>query len=263
MSISHEEAAYDEYLTRLYNEYGPEWAAEHKAELRREYYNEVVSEFTTERLKSYYVAHPDLAGPAHASLLYAQSLLPTHPMAALVFAATATELAVKTVLLRPIIFGLVHTEGFAFFITELTTQITCVDKFHSLLTEILAQFGGVDLETLKRPEATKTLWQEIAEVQKARNAVLHRGEIVDESKAHLAIAVAGSLLNDTFPQVLGRLGLHSHGPTLVCGKKHGTTVSVCFVLAGGASPVFGSVELEPDDLALDAMPDTITGKLRQ
>lgn len=199
------EAAQEEYL----REYGHEL-------LYEEHYEEAIKEFTAERLQSYYVAHPQLAWPARDSLLYAQSLMPSYPRAALVFAATASELAVKTVFLKPIVFGLVHTEGLASFITDLTTQHTGMERFQTLLAEILTKFGGVDLKTYQRPGSGTSLWQEMVEIQKVRNTVVHRGEATADSNAELAIAVAKTLLNDIFPQVLAKLELHLHEPMTVC-----------------------------------------------
>lgn len=212
---------WEEAMDQLYDELGPKWAKAHDQELYEEHYDDAISAFTAERLQSYYVANPNLAGPAHDSLIYAQSLMPSYPKAALLFAVTATELAIKTVLLKPIVFGLVHTEGLAVFITDLTTQHTGMDRFQTILTEILARFGGVDLKVFKRPDSARTLWQEIGEVQKARNAVIHRGETVDDANAALAIAVAATLLKEIFPQILANLDLHLHDPLTVCGGGHG------------------------------------------
>jgi hypothetical protein len=179
----------------------------------------VVQEFTAERLQSYFTAHPQLARPAVESLLYAQSLRPSFPKAALVFAVTAAELAVKTVLLKPIIFGLVHTEALASFITDLATQHAGMERFQALIAEILARFGGLDVKTYKRAGSVRTLWQEIGEVQKTRNSVVHRGQTVDDSSVDLAITVASALLNDIFPQVLGKLGLGLDGSMSVCAFR--------------------------------------------
>src|SRR5437016_11002375 len=106
MSMEPWEAEEEAALQNLYNEFGPEWAAEHRDEL----FQQAVREFTADRLKSYYVAQPRLALPALDSLKESQSLLASHPKAALVFAMTAIEVTIKTVLLKPIVFGLVHTE---------------------------------------------------------------------------------------------------------------------------------------------------------
>jgi hypothetical protein len=212
-----QDAAEAEYQEHLLEELGPEWA-EANGLVPPE---DAIRDFTAERLQSYYVAHPNLAGPANDSLVYSQSLLPSFPKAALVFGVTAMELAIKTVLLKPIVFGLVHTEVLASFITDLFTEHTGMDRFKTILTEILARFGGVDLKVFKRADSARTLWQEIGEVQKARNAVVHKGEVVDDGNAALAIAVAATLLKEVFPHILAKLHLHLHHPMTVCAETHG------------------------------------------
>jgi hypothetical protein len=168
------DAAREEYELEIGENYLKEFGHEL---LYPEHYEEAIREFTTERLRSYYVAHPTLADPAHHSILYAKSLMPSFSNAALIFAGTAIELTIKNALLKPIVFGLVHTEGLASFIMDLSTQHSGMERFHKLLTEVLAQFGGVDLRTYKRSGSSMALWQEIGEVQAKRNAVLHRGEL--------------------------------------------------------------------------------------
>ncbi len=219
-----EEAHYEEvgaqWAKDHADEVGAQWAQDHADELFKQHYDEAVSEFTSERLKSYYLKHPDLAGPPRESLVYAQSLMPSFPQAALVFVVTAAELVWKRVLLEPIVFGLVHTEGLASFVTELTTKHTGMDRFKKLLTAILTEFGGVDLMEYKRPDSSKTLWQEIGEIQKARNDLVHEGKNAPDGKPDLAISVAETLLNVIFPQVITKLGLHLHEKMTVCGSFH-------------------------------------------
>jgi len=210
------EAAEDAFYEAAYEQVGPHWAQDHGMY----FYEDAIREFTAERLRSYYLAHPNLAAPAHESLQYAESLRVSFPRAALVFAVTATELAVKTALLKPIVFGLVHTEGVAAFVTDLTTHHTGMERFQHLLTEILARFGGVDLRSFKRADSSKTLWEEIGEVQNARNYIIHRGECRSDDRADLAIAVAATLLTKVLPNILANLGLHLHPPMMVCGQPH-------------------------------------------
>ena len=214
------EAAEERYIEHLLEELGPDWATDNGFSL----YEDSISSFTAERLQSYNLKNPNLAFPAYEALVYAESLMASYPKAALVFATTAIELAIKVVLLKPIVFGLVHTESMAVFITELTTQHTGMDRFQSLLTEILNHFGGVDLKTFSRTGSTQTLWQEIGEVQKARNAIVHRGESADDDTALLAINVAVSLLKQIFPLVLDKLRLHLHDPLTVCGAYHSPSI---------------------------------------
>jgi hypothetical protein len=202
-----QEAAAEAEYDRLRQTLGPEWARDHADELFKEHYDGAVNHFTSERMQSYYLRYPNLAGPARDSLTYAKSLRPVFPRAALVFAVTSTELLVKTVFLKPIIFGLIHTEDLAIFITELTTLHTGVDRFRTLLTKILSEFGSVDLATYKRGSSNQTLWQEICVVQEARNGIIHRGIPANDDCPDLAVAIAETLLNDIFPHILKSLNL--------------------------------------------------------
>jgi hypothetical protein len=213
---------------RLYRELGPQWAEEHRDEL----YQEAIQEFTAERLRSYYVSHPQLVRSAYDSLTDAEALRATHAKAAVIFATTAVELGIKVLLLQPIVFGLVHTEALAELITDLTIQQAGMDRFQALLAEILKQYGGVDLKTFTRSNSTKTLWQEIGDLQKVRNRVIHRGEMPEECQADLGVEVAGTVLRQLFPQVLRKLGLHLHDSLVICGDRHTTRLQVAFTIPG-------------------------------
>jgi hypothetical protein len=54
---------------------------------------EAIDQFTTERLQSYYLKHPDLLNPAHQALADARGFLTHHPTAACHFAGTAIDVA--------------------------------------------------------------------------------------------------------------------------------------------------------------------------
>jgi hypothetical protein len=189
--------------------------------------------------------------------------MPSYPKAALVFAAAAVELAIKGALLQPIVSGLVHTEALAPFFMDLLTQQTGAARFNKLLFEILNKFGGVSLRDFKRVGSVKTLWEERTEVQDARNALLHRGENVNDALAVLGIAVASTLLQDIFPSVLAKMDLHVHDPGIVCSIKHAAPLRVMFTLATGlTSRTFPFlIEVDPEHLDLKNMPETFGAKL--
>lgn len=215
-----QEAAAEEHFEKQAREWVRDNAAEFAREFFEDNYEEAVRVFTSERLQSFYVEHPDVALPALEALNYARSLMPTHPCAALVFGATSTELVLKSVLLRPLISGLVHVEDLASLIVEQSTNQTGMDRFQKLLAGILSEFSSFELSTLKRPSSSQTLWQEIKTVQEARNGVVHRGETTGAEMAKQSIEIADMLLNVVFPSVLSKLDLHTHPPITVCNKPH-------------------------------------------
>jgi hypothetical protein len=144
-----------------------------------------------------------------------------HPRAAILFAATAIELTVKTVLLRPIVHGLVHDESVAELVTELVTQHTRgIKTFKESLSAILKRLGGIDFKTFRRNGSSVSLYEEMKQIEKVRNAIAHRGEITFDSLALLAPLVANTLLDELFPKLLQQLGLHLHDPVTICDKSH-------------------------------------------
>jgi hypothetical protein len=215
-----QEAAGEEQLER----HAREWVRENADELAHEFfetnYEKAVKVFRSERLQSFYVKHPDLAVSALEALNYARTLMPTHPRAALVFATTSTELVIKNVLLRPLISGLVHSEDLASLIVEQSTNQTGLGHYQKLLAGIIFEFSSFELSTLKRPNSSHTLWEEITIVQDARNGVIHRGKSVEAEMATRSIEIADMLLNVILPDVLSELGLHTHLPITICDKTH-------------------------------------------
>jgi hypothetical protein len=204
--------ARDEFISDLYSDFARDVLSGHD-----DLYQEVVQQFTIERLQSYYLDHPKLAEPAVWALQQAR-LIVAHPSAALVFGTIATEVGLKAAILKPILFGLVHTDSVAAFIAELIPEQRN-DKFRKALFAILRELGGVDLESFRRSGCSKTLWQEIAETHERRNAILHRAEQVTASDAELALEIARTVVEDLFPTVIYNLGLHLHGKYEVCGNK--------------------------------------------
>lgn len=223
------EAAMEAAAEEHFEEQAREWAHDNAAELAREFfednYEEAVRVFTSERLQSFYVKNPDLALPASDALDYARTLMPAHPRAALVFATTSTELVIKNVLLKPLISGLVHLEDLALLVGEQSTNQTGLDRFQKLLAGIISEFSSFELSTLKRPSSKQTLWEEIQTVQQARNGVIHRGESFGEELATRSIEIADTLLNVVFPDVLKKLGLHTHPPITICNEFHHQSVT--------------------------------------
>ncbi len=75
--------------------------------------DQIIDEFVAERMASYYAKHPDFDAPAKNAIQDARDLLNSHPTASLVFSGSATEMALRDVLLKPVVYGMVHEESTA------------------------------------------------------------------------------------------------------------------------------------------------------
>jgi hypothetical protein len=100
-----------------------------------------------------------------------------------------------------------------------------MDRYRVLLFHVLQEHGGIDLNTFKRSGSSKTLWEEIKEIQKIRNRILHRTEIASEKNADLALGVASEIIENIFPEVVVRMGFHLHEGYRICSEIPGTPFS--------------------------------------
>jgi len=200
MSMTEDEARYEEWMDELY----------------REHKEQAIGEFTDDRLKSFYLAHPLVVASPVRALAEARALFERHTTAAQVFAVIAVEVGLKVALLKPVVYGLVHNESTAEIITDLTLRHTRFDFFHQLLYQILSEHGGVDLKSHTRGGASKGLWPEILEIQKCRDRIVHRAESATREQAEQAIGVGRAILEELFPAVVSHLGLHLHDGVRVC-----------------------------------------------
>lgn len=177
-------------------------------------------EFKIERLQSFYRANPRVALPALECLQEAKSLVGASNRGAVMLATTSAELVVKAAILRPLVFGLVHSDSLALLVANSIVESRGVERLRDLLIEILKDVAGVDLKLFKRAEAKTSLWNEITSNQKTRDGVIHRGSSATSDDADFAIAVAEGALKELLPAVLVGVNLHIHDDGLVCGEYH-------------------------------------------
>lgn len=204
MSMTVEDYAYDQYMYELYEEHS----------------KEAIEEFTEERLTSYYTQNQFLAKPAYDFLVEAIKQNKLNPTVGLLLSVISIEVGLRETLLKPIVFELVHDKSAASLITELTISHTGMDRYRGLLMHILQEHGGVDLDKYKRDLSQKPLWEELKEVQKIRNLVLHRAENVLQESADLAVDVATEIVKNIFPQVVSQIGLHLHNGYQICSNRN-------------------------------------------
>ncbi len=169
MSITPEEAAYEDWYSNLADEIS----------------EEAISEFSTDLLKSYYQKYPNVAQDAYRVFYEASALTGINRNAALVLHVTSIELALKVALLKPVVYGLVHNSAVAELIADLVVRQNGLDRFKKLLSKILNIYGDIELDSFKIKSHKKTLWEEIAIVQKARNRFIHRGSNVSDKESEL------------------------------------------------------------------------------
>ena len=202
MSYDPTDAARDE----MYEQIGRELYPEHKAQ--------AIGEFTSERLRSFYVANPQVMRPAVGAIQEGKQLAQSgHDSAAVVFFVTAIEILLKATLLKPVVHGLVHSEGLANIIVEQALGQPGFDRYTSLLAQLFSELAGMDIRAIKRKEASEKLLAECTTLQKLRNRIIHQGATCEAAQATHALSVSVAIYELVVQPMLFKLGLHviEHG----------------------------------------------------
>lgn len=196
MSYTLEDAARDEFFDQLEKELYPQ----HK--------EQAVEEFTTERLQSFYSKNPQVAATAVRSFKQAKDLFDHgFPAASFVFAVSAIEQYLKAVLLKPVAHGLIHQDSLADLIVEFTVGQTGFDRYTKLLAKLFEDLASINLDTVHREGAGQKLLDEVSELQKVRNKIIHQGLEVQDSEAENALAITGAVSAQIVFAMLSALGL--------------------------------------------------------
>jgi hypothetical protein len=83
MSITPEGASQEEAYDRMVEE------------IMEAHKDDIITEFVTARMRSYYLSHPQLTEPAKAAIEEARKLIDVSPAASLVFSRSATEITLR------------------------------------------------------------------------------------------------------------------------------------------------------------------------
>ncbi|QTA84001.1 Uncharacterized protein dnl_64320 [Desulfonema limicola] len=170
----------------------------------------IIEDFTSEKLESYYQENKLLVKPSFGALNRAKKFINSDYSdytVAFIFASISIEVGWKSALIKPTVYGLVHTESFASLIMDLIMAHHYYEKFQKIFFAILNKYGDIDLTCYKRNDSNKPLWEEIKIIQKKRNDVVHKAENVNKSDAELAISVASEILEKIIPKFLNCLDL--------------------------------------------------------
>lgn len=185
-------------------------------EMREQLYPGIINDFTSERLQSYFLSYPEAAKPAYLALEESLRLRDKDFLSAsFLFAVIATEVAVKNVLLKPIVHGLVHNSPTSTLIADLVVR-NGLDSIKDLLFKSLNCVASIDLNSFRRPASNEKLWAEIKNLQKKRDYLVHRAQMPSPTEAEIAISVASAVLDNVFPTVIKAIDLHLHEHGRTC-----------------------------------------------
>jgi hypothetical protein len=196
----------DEVISDYLERFGDDWASQ--------YFDDHVKQFTWDRMRSYFLQHPNVMESAVHCLNEAKTLLGVSPRSALVLACSAIEVATKYVILNPFLQGLVHTEELAPLIGSLISGRVS-PQMEDIFLAIVSRQSQVDLKKHRRPGASTDLTNETKSLFAHRNEIVHRGAIAQPRDAQQAVDVSAELIEVILPKVFSSLGLKVDGDRLV------------------------------------------------
>jgi hypothetical protein len=217
MSYDYTDAMYDAAMDSLYEDFAEQALG------GNEIYDQIVYDFKEGRLCEYYIDNPGITEAAKGAPTEARTLLQRSARCSLVLAATASEVCFRDAILTPILHGSFHDKSSADLIVKLIVA-NKNDGLSKALLQILTARAGVDLRHFSRSGSRKPLWEEMREIQRMRNMILHKAQGASKVEAQLAIKIADCLISDIFPRVIKKIGLHLHEET-VCGSDECTKSS--------------------------------------
>ncbi|WP_199052281.1 hypothetical protein [Aquitalea sp. ASV15] len=190
-------------------------------ELYPEHRIQAIAEFTAERLQSYYKNNSTVMRPAVDALQEGKRLKENgHSSAAVVFFVTAIELLLKATVLKPVVHGLVHSEGLADAIVQMVLGQSGFDRYSDLLAKLYIELVKIDIKSVRRSDGEKSLLSECTAQQRLRNSIVHQGAKASPEQAELARLVAVAVYDEVVAPMLGKLDLLviEHGEIVPASK---------------------------------------------
>lgn len=194
MSYDEQDAAMDAFYEQISQELYPE----HK--------EQAIDEFIEDRMHSYYLKYPKIIQAPIDSYLHANELLDISSRGALVMYTTAIELFLKSVLLKPVLFGTINNENIAELIVDYSVGQAGFNRYKKLLNSLCRYVANIELSDIQGTSG-KPILDEAEEIQKVRNRVLHQGHKASVDDMEKAKNIASRILKDVVFPVLHKMNL--------------------------------------------------------
>jgi len=192
--MTEQEAEMEDFYIRISQELYPE----HK--------DQAIDEFIEERMHSYYLNNPKIIESPIECYHHANELIQVSPRCALIMYTTAIELFLKSVLLKPVLYGMIHNELIANTIVDTTTGQSGFNRYNKLLSSLCLHAANIDLSRIEGMN-NKPILREAEEVQQIRNRVAHQGYIASTEEMGKAKCIATLILDQVVEPVLNKINL--------------------------------------------------------
>lgn len=186
MSMTPDEAAYEEGIDKLFKEWESEHAETFREEGRRDY------EFS--RVASYF-RRTEFDQRIGNRLIEAQSVLQHSPTGSLLLSYSCIEIALRKELFSPIIFAFTTQDIIAHYFADQIMRRDLLPKpVTSFASALLEMEIGLTVEAIELAEQKKSLWKHVYAVRDIRNRVAHNVDTASSVSARNCIALANFII---------------------------------------------------------------------
>jgi len=198
MSIDRFEAEREDAMDAFYDSISKELYPEHK--------EQAIDEFIEERMRSYFLKYSGIIQAPIECFFHAVDLQQVSPRCALVMYTSTIELYLRAVLLKPVLYGMIHNESVAELIVRSSVGQSGFNRYKKLLASLCHHAAEIELSDLKGLDG-KPIIQEASEVYDIRNRVVHQGYQATTREMERARNIAVQILTKVVEPVLHNLNL--------------------------------------------------------
>ncbi|MDQ6990943.1 MAG: hypothetical protein Q9M11_04345 [Mariprofundaceae bacterium] len=195
MSYDEPDAEIDAMVDAFYKDIGKELYPEHK--------EQAISAFIQDRMRSYYLKNSEIIQAPFECFFHAGECSYISPRSALIIYTTSIELYLKSVILKPMLYGMFHNELVAQLVVETTTKQSGLERYFKLIELLCTQAERTGSPVLD----WKSLWTDLKENQTIRNKIIHQGCQVTQREVEAARNLAVKVLSRMVEPVLKSLDI--------------------------------------------------------
>lgn len=203
MTITEQEAEFEQGMEELYKEFKKQYK----------------DEYVFEQVHNYYHENPDIAREPLEFLSNAKLILSHNYTSAFILATISIEVGIKVIILKPVLFSLAFDKTAGELLFDLTFKRISVPNIPALYFKILKDYTGFDFNNYVRSNGGPKFRNELKDLQDLRNRIIHQAKTASEHDANQAIHIAESIYEELIPKMLDSFQFHIKNEKISYGSR--------------------------------------------
>jgi hypothetical protein len=187
MSVTWQEAEYEQGMERLYEEF------------KKQYEDEVIFD----KIQMFYKNNPEIVKEPYQNLNESNKLFADkYYTASFLHSIIAMEVVIKTLVFKPILYSLSFDKRASDLLYDVTLKNKSIKYIPKEYYDILKDLTKKDFKEIKRKNSKIKLWDEIINLQNLRNEIIHQGKIIEKDDAERALNITVYIFDEVIQKIL-------------------------------------------------------------